>query len=277
MKIPRDATSFCPPPAPLAPGSFRRASLRHTFRPHGTKDWLLIYTLAGSGLYRFPGGEYQSGAHDITLYRPGAFQDYQVSPEARRWDILYAHFLPRPDWLPWLNWPEKSPGFMILPLAGQTLRRRVILRLKDMIRLQAGSQSLSQVFGQNALEEVLLWCHSINPQQAASQLDPRIHRAIDFLGEHSAEPFSEEHLARAAGLSPSRLRHLFRLQTGNSLRRFQEEQRLRRARDLLALSRQTIGEIAEELGFASPFYFTLRFKKETGESPRAFRQRSTGK
>ena len=76
-----------------------------------------------------------------------------------------------------------------------------------------------------------------------------------------------------AGLSPSRLRHLFGEQMGVSPRQFQEDQRLRRARDLLALSRHTIGEIALEVGFSNPFYFTLRFKKQTGESPRAFRQR----
>jgi AraC-like DNA-binding protein len=43
---------------------------------------------------------------------------------------------------------------------------------------------------------------------------------------------------------------------------------------LLTLSRQTIAEIADELGFANPFYFTLRFKKQTGQSPRAFRLRT---
>jgi AraC family transcriptional regulator of arabinose operon len=277
MKIPPRATSFCPPPAPLHTGSFRGPAIRHTFRPNGTRDWLLIYTQAGSGLYRFPGGDCRSRPHDLTLYRPGAFQDYQICPESQRWDLYYAHFLPRPDWLPWLNWPEKSPGFMALTLKEPALRRRVALRLRDMIRLNAGSQSRSQVFGQNALEEVLLWCDSINPRQAASQFDPRIRKALDFLSAHAAEPFSEERLARAAGLSPSRLRHLFRAQTGNSPRRFLEEQRLRRARDLLALSRQTIGEIALELGFANPFYFTLRFKKQTGESPRAFRQRTIRK
>jgi AraC family transcriptional regulator of arabinose operon len=146
-----------------------------------------------------------------------------------------------------------------------------------MIRLNAGSQSRGQVFGLNALEEVLLWCDAVNPRQASSQLDPRVRQAMDFLGAHATEPFSEERLAQAAGLSPSRLRHLFRAQTGSSPRRFQEEQRLRRARDLLALSRQTIGEIALELGFANPFYFTLRFKKQTGESPRAFRRRTIRK
>jgi AraC family transcriptional regulator of arabinose operon len=126
----------------------------------------------------------------------------------------------------------------------------------------------------NALEEVLLWCDSINPRQIASYVDPRVRKSIDFLATHLAEPFSEERLALAAGLSPSRLRHLFHAQTGESPRRFLEEQRLRRAKELLALSRQRISEIALELGFASPFYFSLRFKKSTGESPRAFRERA---
>jgi AraC family transcriptional regulator of arabinose operon len=277
MKIPPGATSFCPPLTPLHGGSFRGSTLRHTFRPEGTRDWLLIYTRNGSGLYRFPGGDFRSRPHDITLYRPGTFQDYQISPKARNWDLFYAHFLPRPDWLPWLNWPEKSPGLMALTLKEPVLRRRIARRLQDMIRLNAGSPSRSRVFAQNALEEALLWCDSVNPRQASSQFDPRLRKAIDFLGEHAAEPFSEDRLARAAGLSPSRLRHLFRAQTANSPRRFLEEQRLRRAGDLLALSRQTIGEIALELGFANPFYFSLRFKKQTGESPRAFRQRTIRK
>jgi AraC family transcriptional regulator of arabinose operon len=129
----------------------------------------------------------------------------------------------------------------------------------------------------NALEEVLLWCDSINPRQSSSQPDPRIAKAMDFLTTHLSEPFSMERLARVAGLSPSRLRHLFREQAGDSPRHFQELQRLRRAKDLLAMSRQTIGEIALELGFTNPFYFTLRFKKHTGDSPRAFRQQTTRK
>ena len=279
MKIPPGATSFCPPPRPLGPGSFRQSNLRHTFRPQGTRDWLLIYTVAGSGLYRFPGGEYQSCPHDLTLYRPGVFQDYQISPQAGKWDIYFVHFLPRPDWLPWLNWPEKSPGLMMLVLQEPALRRRVILRWREMIQLAGGAQTRRQIFGLNVLEEILLWCDSVNPRQASSQLDPRVSKAIDFLSAHAAEPFSEERLAQAAALSPSRLRHLFRMQTGKSPRHFQEELRLRRAMDLLAMSRQTIDEIARELGFENPFYFTAQLRrKRTGESrPRAFRQRTTRK
>ena len=274
MKIPRGATSFCAPATPLGAGQLLGASLRHTFRPTGSKDWLLIYTRAGSGLYRFPGGEFETRRHDVTIYRPRFFQEYQVSPRTRKWDVLFAHFLPREEWLPWLSWPEVAPGLMRLSLVDPGLCRRVERAMEEMVQLRHSVLARHLAFGQNCLEKVLLWCDTINPRQQDARLDPRVRRAVDYLSAHLQQPFSEQELARVAGLSPSRLRHLFRAQTGDSPRHFLESQRLRRATELLALSRQSVGEIADELGFANPFYFTLRFKKQTGESPRAFRLRT---
>jgi len=248
-------------------------TIRHTRRTAGSHDWLLIYTLRGAGLYRFKGGEFASRPHDLTLYRPGAFQDYQWSPAAAGWDLLYIHFLPRPGWLEWLNWPRVADGLMRLHLEDAAIRRRVIRRLEEMIQWFRGSQSRRRDFGVNALEEVLLWCDSVNPRQADSQTDARVRRVMETLSQEPEQPFSEDRLARLAGLSGSRLRHLFAAQTGRSMRDFQEERRLEQARQLLALSSRTISEISESTGFSNPFYFSLRFKKHTGESPRAFRQR----
>ena len=276
MKMPPGSTSFLPPVVPLNAGYFKGRSIRHTVRLAGTKDWLLIYTLRGSGLYRYDGGEFRSGPDDVTLFRPGAFQDYQCAPGAREWELRYAHFLPRAEWLSWLNWPEQAAGLMVLHLKEPALRRRIALRLGDMIRLSRSAHPHREELGLNALEEALLWCDTMNPQRASAGLDPRIRKAMDFLTAHVAEPFSEESLARAAGLSASHLRHLFRAQAGDSPRQFHELQRLRRAKDLLAMSRLTVGEIAHDLGFDNPFYFTLRFKKYTGENPTAFRKRVVG-
>ena len=274
MQIPRGATSFTAPAATISPGQLLGASLRHTFRPRGSKDWLIIYTRAGSGLYRFPGGEFASRRGDITLYRPGFFQEYRIAPAVGWWDVLYVHFLPRDEWLDWVHWPELSPGFMRLSLADAAVVRRVERSFGEMVQIARTVRTRRIAFAQNCLENVLLWCDTINPRQRDARLDPRVRRAVDHLSAHLREPFSEQQLASVAGLSPSRLRHLFRAQVGDSPRQFLENQRLRRAGELLALSSQTIAEIADELGFANPFYFTLRFKKQTGESPRAFRQRS---
>jgi AraC family transcriptional regulator of arabinose operon len=265
--------STVPPVRFLGMGSMLGQTIRHTVRTEGSRDWLLIYTVAGSGLYRFKGGEYASRPHDVTLYRPGAFQDYQWSPKTRRWDLLFAHFMPRDEWLPWLNWPLQGEGLMLLHLKEPAIWRRVGDRLRKAVLVTQGSQPRRHLLGLNALEEALLWCDSVNPRQASSDIDPRVRKVMESICQDSAAPFAEERWARSVGLSGSRLRHLFGRQVGKSIRDFQEEQRLEKAGQLLAHSSLTIAEIADNVGFFSPFYFSLRFKKKTGENPRGFRRR----
>ncbi|MEO6848528.1 MAG: helix-turn-helix domain-containing protein [Chthoniobacterales bacterium] len=271
MEIPHGATSYCPPLSPLFPGFLPGQSVRHTVRPHGTQDWLLIYTMKGAGIYRFGNEVYESRAHEVTLFRPQTPHAYQASPE-KGWDLYFAHFLPKVDWLSWLQWPEHPSGMMKLSIQDSALARRIEKRLEKVVRLYGGAQARREVFAQNAFEEVLLWCDSINPERKTVALDFRIQKAADFLCANVAQPFSEKALAKTSGLSASRLRHLFTEQMGCSPRLFQERQRMARAKHLLTYSRQTISEISEDLGFENPFYFSLRFKKETGKNPRSYRE-----
>jgi AraC family transcriptional regulator of arabinose operon len=129
------------------------------------------------------------------------------------------------------------------------------------------------MFGLNALETALLWCDTVHSRHAGFEIDPRVRKVMEDICQKSSAPFSEPELARVAGLSRSRLRHLFAAQVGKSMRDFQEEQRLEKAQQLLTRSSMRIGEISDHLGFSNPFYFSLRFKKQFGENPRAFRQR----
>jgi AraC family transcriptional regulator of arabinose operon len=57
---------------------------------------------------------------------------------------------------------------------------------------------------------------------------------------------------------------------------FLELQRLNRAKQLLELTPRTIQAIASEVGFDNPFYFTQRFKRQTGLSPRDYRRHVQG-
>ncbi len=91
--------------------------------------------------------------------------------------------------------------------------------------------------------------------------------------EHLSEKLLLAEVADAVGLSVYRFAHLFRQQVGLTPRQYLEQERMRRARHLLQRSTQPIKEIATALGFESPFHFSSRFKKSTGQSPQAFRQR----
>lgn len=82
-------------------------------------------------------------------------------------------------------------------------------------------------------------------------------------------------LAAAAPVSPSTLTHLFRREMGQSLHDAIENAVFARAQQLLRQKEKTIAEISDELGFCDPFYFSRRFRKRYGKSPREFRRQNS--
>ncbi len=259
---------------PILTGHFREGRNYATRRTRGTDSWLLILTLGGGGRFGHEGAETMTQAGDIAMLRPGVRHDYGTSPAAGEWNLLWAHFHPRPHWHEWLAWPEAAPGLMTLRLAEPIIRQKITARLLETHRLATGALRRREVFAMNAFEEVLLWCGTQNPLSEQARLDPRVRACLDALCADPAARLSLDQLADQTGLSVSRLSHLFRDQVGMTPQQFGERQRLERARQLLELSGRDIGDIAADVGYDNPFYFTLRFKKFTGFSPREYRKRS---
>jgi AraC family transcriptional regulator of arabinose operon len=96
---------------------------------------------------------------------------------------------------------------------------------------------------------------------------------MDFICRSLHRKCTLSEVGKASGLSVSRLSHLFREQTGLTPWQYAEQRRMTRARELLELSSFGVAEIADRLGYRSPFYFSRRFAAATGESPRQYRQR----
>ena len=123
----------------------------------------------------------------------------------------------------------------------------------------------------NALEELLLVCDELNPNLAQARMDGRVRAAMDFICGHFHERIDLETIAEAAGLSMSRLSHLFKEQAGTSVQKFLESQRIARAKQLLEFTPRSVKEIAQDVGYDNPFYFSMRFRAATGKSPRGWR------
>ncbi len=267
------ANTPAPPPGTLVTGHFHKGPRYATYRAHGTRDWLLVYTVSGRGRFGHAGGECITRPGDLVLVRPGILHDYGTARGQRHWEPLWAHFIPRPAWLPWLDWPEAAPGLHRLALRGHETAPRLAQRFRDAIRLNAGPSRQREALALNALEEVLLWCDLANPRRDTAGLDSRIRHSLEFICEHFAEALNVARIAAECGLSPSRFAHLFRAQTGETPQRYLELQRLNRARQLLEFTQEPVTAIARAVGFENPFYFTLRFKRHGGASPRAWRSR----
>ncbi|HEX4140496.1 MAG TPA: helix-turn-helix domain-containing protein [Candidatus Methylacidiphilales bacterium] len=259
-----------PDTATIFADEFNRGKNYETWRPQGSGDWLLIYTVAGSGAIGLPGGTYHTRPGDLLLYEPGAAQDYRTAPEAGRWRLRWAHFHPRPAWHEWLSWHERGPHIRLARLAG-TWRKACLDALGRTIRAARRPGPIQVELALCALEEAILCAHAAQAKEQDTHADRRIDRAMSRLIDGFKQPFQLPALARDCGLSVSRLAFLFRRQTGKTPGQFLEEQRLSHAAHLLRRTSLTIGEIAGECGFADAFYFTNRFRRRHGMSPTQFR------
>lgn len=102
--------------------------------------------------------------------------------------------------------------------------------------------------------------------------DPRIDKVTALMRGtlHRNLPLRE--LADAAGLSVSRLCHLFRYHTGISPRRYLKAARLARAKDLLETSSFSVKEVAARAGFNHVGRFIGDFRNAYGLTPSLYRR-----
>ena len=261
-----------PPVTQLFCDRFQQGTSYSNWRPRGSEDWLLIHTDSGSGLCTTRLGSLVTQEHDVVLYAPGDLQDYRTDPAVGHWDLTWVHFRPRVTWDPWLQWPRHESGLQYLPLQGDENHEPFFNALLRMWEFSRRAIPGRLDFASNALEEALLWAHIVVSRTAGGPSDERVRRAADYLSAHLSEPFDLGKLAARCGLSVSRLSHLFKSETGYTPQQFLERRRMRHACHLLRLTGLSISEVAHEVGYDDPFYFSNRFRRSIGQSPLRFRQ-----
>ncbi len=81
-----------------------------------------------------------------------------------------------------------------------------------------------------------------------------------------------QQIAEQLGMGYSNFRKLFKEFTGVSPALYQQELRLQRAKELLSTTNVSIKEIAYQLNFDSPDYFSSKFKMKVGCKPSEYRE-----
>jgi len=88
-----------------------------------------------------------------------------------------------------------------------------------------------------------------------------------YIDNHLSERLTVESIAENFHYSRSRLSTLFKAATGLGVGEVVTYRRICRAKILLLEQKKTIAQIAEEVGFTSPQYFSHKFMQEVGCSP----------
>ncbi|MFC3803346.1 helix-turn-helix domain-containing protein [Cohnella sp. GCM10012308] len=103
-----------------------------------------------------------------------------------------------------------------------------------------------------------------------TEASARVEAVIAAMQESYAEPTAVRDLASAADLPPHRFTAIFRQLTGSRPLDYLNELRIERAKDRLICSAEPLREIARLTGFKDEYYFSRRFRQQTGLTPRQY-------
>ena len=105
----------------------------------------------------------------------------------------------------------------------------------------------------------------------SSQGDPIVERALRIMYEDPAYSWTIDELARRSGASRASLARRFRDLVGEPPMTFLKNWRMAKAADLLLDPAETVGSVAEKVGYATPFAFSAAFKRVRGLTPQQHR------
>ncbi len=97
-----------------------------------------------------------------------------------------------------------------------------------------------------------------------------IEKTLNYIKDNLSEDLSLEKMAAMMSLSPVYFHNCFQTSVGKTLRDYVEEQRIKKAINLLITTDLTLTQIALECGFSSQSYFSFVFKRRMGTTPRQY-------
>jgi len=103
------------------------------------------------------------------------------------------------------------------------------------------------------------------------QGDRIVERALRIMHDDPAHPWTLDKLAAESGASRASLARRFHDLVGEPPMTFLKNWRMAMAADLLCQPDETVGTVAEKVGYATPFAFSAAFKRVRGLSPQEHR------
>jgi len=115
----------------------------------------------------------------------------------------------------------------------------------------------------------------MNFPEATASTHSKVRIVASEIESNFARSWRAEGFARLVRLSPSRLRHLFKSQTGEAPMRYLKVRRLQEAAVLLTTTTLTVKEIMYRVGIADSSHFAHEFRRLFGVSPTEYRTMQT--
>lgn len=256
-----------------AAGYHPHAEGHYCKRPRGSRGFVFLYCIDGAGWVKFEGEEIIVTRNQGIFLRPGREHEYGAS-KTHPWSYYYIHYegsMAAPYTRLILD--EKESGTYWIKETDEYLRSFSML----LSSLEEGWNYPNMVMAAAYLHKLLsyIYLRKRNQADGVSNTSPmtRVQAVADFIEENPQNQISMMELARAASLSDSRFRELFKQLKGMSPKQYCLHMQIEKAKELLGSEELCIHEVAERVGMADSHYFSRIFAKKVGVSPSEYREK----
>jgi len=168
---------------------------------------------------------------------------------------------------------EGEAAFSVLAAAGLCAAsyfelphpERVVSQMRRMsVTMRRQEFDVRQQLSLMAYELILILASELNKDAYPMG----IRKAIAYIQKDLSRRPELSLLAKAAGVSPTHLSRLFKAHLGQSPIEYWNATKLEYARECLRDTGWNVSQVADRLGYSSPYYFSSVFKKYFGYAPR---------
>lgn len=240
-------------------------------RAHNIQNWVLLYTKEGSGEVDTGTRKHLMTHGCLVLFEPGATPSYYQEKSCDTWGYYWLVFQDVKRLQLWLDWPKESVHTSFIQV-DQTKTRLIENAFDALMVCSSEISPAKQELENNILEQIILQGFNMIASPAKSGVDRRIVKAQRFVEKNYNKEFTIKDVALHIGLSEAGLARLFKQETGVTLLNWRDEKRMTVAIRLLESSLLSINEISAEIGVSDSNFFSTKFKKVFGCSPRKYRK-----
>ena len=150
---------------------------------------------------------------------------------------------------------------------------RVVPEVNSIDTLLTGIKTVENLKEQVC--QILMSALTFRDARAHPQHSRLIEQARKYIGHHFMEAeLSLNDVAACISLSPSHFSSVFAIETGQTFKDYLTMVRIQKARELFRTTALRSSDIADQVGYSDPHYFSFVFKKNTGVSPSEFRRQA---
>jgi len=151
-------------------------------------------------------------------------------------------------------------------------------KTQEMIRCHTSRDYYDLIRLKMQILETILLCREqyALPPILCKQYSDLVKRSMEYIRKNISLKLRAETVAKAVFTSTSTLRRVFKEETDKTVGKYIEEYVFLRAKQMLADTELSVGDISRKLGFCDQFYFSRRFKAHFGMPPSRFQKEISG-